>query len=209
VDAVRQLIRKSLVVRIDLRRGSPRFGMHETLREYAMEKLQLRGTERMSVRERHAAYYTALVQRLDPAAPTTLMAFSGEGEELTAPVFEVLEDIHDNVGVALRWWLDAGRATEALVLLRALGPLWLVRGVSVEGRSWIEAVLDLAASDAETVPQALHAQALIYSRELRRAAMATSTRRVASSRPALHFGARSMTTSASPRHCSIWPQRCS
>ena len=162
VDAVRQLIRKSLVVRIDVRSGSPRFGLLETLREYAIEKLESRGIEAGSVGERHAAYYSTLVERLDPAAPTTLLSFSGGSEELIAPVYEVLEEIHDNVGVALRWWLDAGRATEALVLLRALGPLWIVRGVSVEGRRWIEAVLDLAASNAEMVPQALYAQALIF-----------------------------------------------
>jgi predicted ATPase len=60
------------VVRIDVRHGSARYGLLETLREYAFEKLQSRGSELAMIRERHAAYYSDLVQRLDPAAETQL-----------------------------------------------------------------------------------------------------------------------------------------
>ena len=35
-----------------------------------------------------------------------------------------LAGIHDNVGVALNWFVDARRPTDALTLLRALSPLW-------------------------------------------------------------------------------------
>ena len=173
LDAVRQLVRKSLVVPIDIRHGSARFGVLETLREYAFEKLQSRCGELATIRERHAAYYSEVVQRLDPAAPTTLLPFSGNREALATPVWETLEEIHDNVRGALTWWLDARRATEALVLLRALSQLWIGRGVPVDGLRWFEAVLDLAAAtgevdrdrvpdrpSAEMVPPALHAQAL-------------------------------------------------
>jgi hypothetical protein len=98
------------------------------------------------VRERHATYHSALVQRLDPAAPTTLLSFSGEGEALgRSAVYEVLQGLHDNIRVALRWWLDLGRAIEALTLLRALGPLWIA--VGPKGVLAIEAVLDLAAAN--------------------------------------------------------------
>jgi hypothetical protein len=47
---------------------------------------------------------------------------------------ETLDAVHDNVRVALKWWLDARRTTEGLVLIRALGPLWAARGIPADGR---------------------------------------------------------------------------
>jgi non-specific serine/threonine protein kinase len=166
LDAVRQLVRKSLIVRIDDRRGAARYGLLDTLREYASEKLRNRDGEVRTFRERHAAYYANQVQRLDPAAPTTQLKFSGDGAALTANVFEVLDGIHDNLGVALNWFIEARRPTEALTLLRALGPLWAARGVPPGSRRWVEAALDLAAQKNDAgrtrVPTALHASVLHF-----------------------------------------------
>jgi non-specific serine/threonine protein kinase len=90
------------------------------------------------------------------------------------PVFDTLADVHDNVRVALSWYLETGRATEGLTLIRALGPLWISRGIPVDGRRWLEAMLHLAApatvqhaealrvSSAESVAPALRAQALMF-----------------------------------------------
>jgi predicted ATPase len=172
-SALLQLVRKSLVVRIEVPDGGTRYGLLETLREYALDKLHDRGAELAATKERHASYYSALVQRLDPAAPTTLLPFSGEA--LTMPVFDTLADVQDNVRVALSWYLETGRATEGLTLVRALGPLWIRQGIPVDGRRWLEAVLHLAgatatgqhsgvpgASSAESVAPALRAQALLF-----------------------------------------------
>jgi predicted ATPase len=177
LDALLQLIRKSLVVRLDDRARSARYGMLETLREYAFEKLQTRGAELSVTRERHATYYSALVQRVDPAAPTAVLS---SGEALTAPFIETLDAVHDNVRVALKWWLDARRTTEGLVLIRALGPLWATLGIPPDGRRWVEGVLDLAAPkemaecagappdrNSDPVPLALRAQALCSAEPLR------------------------------------------
>jgi non-specific serine/threonine protein kinase len=150
------------VVRIDTRYDIARYGLLETLREYALEKLQTSGAESARIRERHATYYSELVQQLDPAAPTTLLKFTGEGEALTTPIFEILDGIHDNVGAALTSLVDAQRATAALTLLRALGPLWSVRGPPADARNWVDAVLELAASSTESVPGALYAQVLMF-----------------------------------------------
>jgi non-specific serine/threonine protein kinase len=157
LDAVVQLIRKSLVMRIDVRHGSARYRLLETLREYAWDKLTERGVELSAARQRHAAYYSALVQRLDPASPTTLLPFSGE--TLTTPVFGILDDINDNVQLALSWWLETGRANEGLQLIRALAPLWMWVGLPVDGPRWMKAMLDLAANTFGVQP-ALYAQAL-------------------------------------------------
>jgi non-specific serine/threonine protein kinase len=157
LDAVLQLIRKSLALRIDVRHGSARYRLLETLREYAWDKLTERDVELSAARQRHAVYYSALVQRLDPASPTTLLPFSGE--TLTAPVFGILDDAHDNVQRALSWWLETGRATEGLQLIRALAPLWMWVGLPVDGPRWMKAMLDLAANTFGVQP-ALYAQAL-------------------------------------------------
>jgi non-specific serine/threonine protein kinase len=166
LDAVRQLVRKSLIVRIDDRGSAARYGLLETLREYAFEKLRSHDGEVRGFDERHAAYYASQVQRLDPAAPTTQLDFSGDREALTAAVYEVLDGIHDNLGVALNWFVAARRPTDALTLLRALSPLWQVRGMPADSRRWVEASLGLVGSvenaGAKGVPRALYANVLMF-----------------------------------------------
>ena len=192
LDALLQLVRKSLVMRLDLRDGRARYGMLETVRQYAWDKLRERDSELDAVRERHASYYSSLVQRLDPAWRTTLLPFSGE--TLSAPVFEILDDAHDNVRVALRFWLDAGRATDGLVLIRALGPLWMWRGVPVDGCRWIEAMLDLAAASADEHGFPGRCKPMrSFSRETSPASRATTPDRVRSARPASPCGGCSAT----------------
>jgi tetratricopeptide (TPR) repeat protein len=155
VDAVVQLVRKSLVVKI----GDERYRLLETLREYALERLPSRG-ELAAIRERHATYYSRLVERLDPAGSTRLLA-SAQGAGVPR-MMETLDEAQDNVRAALRWWLDAERATEGLVLVRALGPLWAMQGVPADGRRWVEAMFDLAERTSDVVPPALRAQALLF-----------------------------------------------
>jgi tetratricopeptide (TPR) repeat protein len=89
-----------------------------------------------------------------------LLPFSGASETLNLPVFEILEDAHDNLRVALQWWLDARRWTDGLALLRALAPLWLWVGIPPDGRRWMESMLAALPTEASTVPAALHAQVL-------------------------------------------------
>jgi predicted ATPase len=159
VDSLLQLVQKHLVMRIDARQGMAHYALLETLRQYALDKLLERDRELSAAQERHAAYYSTLAERLDAASATTLLPFSGE--TLTAPVFDILDDAHDNVQLALKWWLDSRRATEGLVLIRALVPLWHWRAVRPGGLRWVEATLDLAA-ETPGVPPALHAQALMF-----------------------------------------------
>ena len=159
LDAVLQLIRKHLVMRIDVRHDSARYGLLETLRQYAWEKLAERDGDVSSTRQRHAAYYSALAERLDPASSTTLLPFSGE--TVTAPMFAILDDAHDNIQLAFTWCLETRHATEGLVFVRALAPLWMWVGMPVDGPRWMAAMLDLAANTSGVQP-ALYAQALIF-----------------------------------------------
>jgi hypothetical protein len=115
-----------------------------------------------TVRERHARYYSDLVQRLDPASQTSPLPFASE--TLSAPAFDILDEVHDNLRVALKWWLDTRHVSEGLVLTRALGPLWMWRGIPVDGCRWMKAVLKLAAESEETpgFSRAVWAHALFF-----------------------------------------------
>jgi tetratricopeptide (TPR) repeat protein len=128
------------------------------LRQYAWDKLGERGADCRATRERHAAYYSALVGRLDPAGRTTLLPFSGQA--VTTPVYEILDDAQDNVQLALRWWLETRRHAEGLGLVRGLGIHWFWNGYPVDDRRSVDALLELAASptDASAVSPAQHAQ---------------------------------------------------
>jgi non-specific serine/threonine protein kinase len=159
LDSVLQLVQKLLIVKMDLPDGRGRYAMLETLRQYAWDKLLERdASEAGETRDRHAAYYSSLMQRVDPALSTTLLPFSGETLS-PREFFQILDDAHQNVQLALKWWLDSRRAIEGLELIRALGPLWIWVGVPTDGLRWMEATLELA--DSVAVPPALRAQALM------------------------------------------------
>jgi hypothetical protein len=140
--------------------GDGRYGLLETLREYASDKLHARGADVFATRDRHAAFYSDLVQRVDPSSATQLLPYSSTAHTLRD--FEIFDDAHDNVQVALRWMLDARRATEGLILVRALVPLWIWRGVPADGLQWLEAMLELADRESESVPPALRALTLFF-----------------------------------------------
>jgi predicted ATPase/DNA-binding CsgD family transcriptional regulator len=107
-----------------------RFGMLETIREYALEKLTESGDEN-DLRRVHAAHYVACAEAAEP--------------ELTGPrqaeYLKQLESDHDNLRAALRFSLEAGSDETALRLASALWNFWLARGYLGEGRRWLEGAL--------------------------------------------------------------------
>jgi non-specific serine/threonine protein kinase len=122
-----------------------RFGMLETVRAYALERLEASG-EGEAARRRHAAYYLALAR---PAAP-----------EIRGPRharwLDRLEAEHDNLRQALRWALEGGSHEAALRLAAAAWPFWWRRGHLGEGLGWLEAAL----ARGDGAPAALRAPAL-------------------------------------------------
>ena len=65
LDGLTALIDKSLLRQEAGADGAPRFTMLETIREYALELLVASGEE-AALRQRHAQYYLALVERAEP-----------------------------------------------------------------------------------------------------------------------------------------------
>jgi predicted ATPase/class 3 adenylate cyclase len=65
IDAVQSLVEKSLLRELPSAAGEPRFGMLETIREFAAERLA-EEPQSDALRERHARYYLELAERLEP-----------------------------------------------------------------------------------------------------------------------------------------------
>ena len=113
----------------------PRYGILETVRAYALERLQAAGEEH-DVRQRHAICHAALVGR---AAPHLTQA--GQAHWL-----ERLDVEHPNVRAALGWAVEAGQADLALEMAAGLWRYWQLRGHLAEGRRWLTRALELEGS---------------------------------------------------------------
>ena len=145
---------------------APRFVMLETVREYAAEHLQ-RSPEEATVRRRHAAYYGALAQRIEPQ-------LYGPQE---ATWFARLAQEQRNFRLALRWAVEEPAPRDGLRLAAALWRFWNVRGHWVEAGEWTEALLALPGA---ATPSVERAQGLWL-----RGILAWMRRDVARARPAL------------------------
>lgn len=122
LDDLDSLVDKSLV-----RVEGERFGMLETIREYAGELLEA-GAEAAGVQRAHAEHYLLFVQ----AATTSLAAADQAAWRAT------LEADHDNIRAALRFSLGTGDSETALQLSASLWRFWFERGYLSEGRLWLE-----------------------------------------------------------------------
>ncbi len=128
--------------------GEPRVGLLETIREFALERLE-QGGDLEDARRRHAEYYAGVAKRADEQV-------RGSGPAHLAAL-DRLEAEHDNMRAALAWSLqtpapgpvpgDRERAATGLRLVQALAWFWYRHGYATEGRRWLERAIDLAAED--------------------------------------------------------------
>ncbi len=126
VTALDDLADAALVTRIH-GTAVPRFGMLETVREYAAELLAASGDER-GVRDRHLAWLLGMVQ--------------GEGlywhRLMDAAWLERVELEHDNIRAAFAHADAVGDVEQELRLAVAMRYFWRVRGYAEEGRRRLE-----------------------------------------------------------------------
>lgn len=126
-DGLVSLLDKSMLRRGEDPGGAARFGMLETIREYALEQLAASG-ELARLACRHAAYYLALAEQAEPELV--------HPEQADQPAWvRRLEAEHDNLRAALAW--AAGPPADAALELRLAGALWQfwwVTGSLSEGR---------------------------------------------------------------------------
>jgi predicted ATPase/DNA-binding SARP family transcriptional activator len=126
LDTVSALVDHSLVQRVE-RDGEPRFGLLETVREYALERL----SPGDDLGRRHAEWYLTLAEEAEPE-------LTGEKQ---AEWFARLEAEHDNLRAAIAF-LDAADDPELhLRLVIALTRFWYVRGYLSEARCELDRAL--------------------------------------------------------------------
>ena len=146
-DRVTSLLDKNFLRRIDLGNGELRLGMLETIREFALDHLTACGEEERA-RGRHAAYFLALAEQMEPAF---------YGPEQAAALALLTRELA-NLRAALSWLLEANELVPALRLAVALGRFWHVGGQLGERQRWLQRIL----GHHMPTPASLRAKALRF-----------------------------------------------
>jgi predicted ATPase/DNA-binding SARP family transcriptional activator len=113
-----------------------RFGMLESIREFATESLLASG-EFNAIRTRHANYYADFVERVAPKVDQS-------DQRLW---LELIELEQGNLRAALDWFLGRGQGTEALRVSGSMAKFWDMRGYWKEGEHWLERSLAITPGD--------------------------------------------------------------
>jgi predicted ATPase/serine/threonine protein kinase len=138
LDGMASMVDKSLVQQIEQAQGESRFVMLETIREYALEKLQASGEQALT-RRAHAAYCLVLAEEAtEQSGP--------EGAEW----LERFALEHDNFRAGLEWLTETGDAEWGLRLGAALFRFWEAREYLSEGRDSLGKLLRLVSAAAPT-----------------------------------------------------------
>jgi tetratricopeptide (TPR) repeat protein len=131
LQAVAELEEQNLIYAVGTDGAEPRFGMLQTIRDFAREQLECSGEGR-EVQRRHAEFFLRLAEHADPHLR------SGARN----PWMEHLSRESDNFRAALQWSQgDPDGAELGLRLAVALTWFWRFREWLAEGRSWLEVML--------------------------------------------------------------------
>ncbi len=129
VEALGSLVDQNLV-RQEEHDGEPRFGMLETLREYALERLQESANWR-TAHDAHAIYYLGLAEAAEP-----------ELKGVRQPVWlERLEEEHGNLRAAMVRFLEGDQLELAVRLGWGVWMFWWFKSHLDEGARWFEEML--------------------------------------------------------------------
>src|SRR5687768_4533594 len=138
LDTLQSLVDKSLV---RVRTDSGRFWMLETIREFALERLDASG-EAEELRRRHAEFFLALGRSLPPYV------------SVAQEWLDTVEPEHDNIRAALDHLPAQGETQLALELAESVWRFWSVRGHYAEAWQRLNALL---AADPAPTPARAHA----------------------------------------------------
>jgi predicted ATPase/DNA-binding winged helix-turn-helix (wHTH) protein len=140
LEILSALVDQSLVQRIEDVNGEPRFTMLETVREYALERLDSSG-ELSDVRQRHAEHFTELAEEAEPQLTSAQRK----------PWLAQLQAEYNNLRAALTWLIrERADAAGALRLAGALPWMWYFAGHFSEGRSWLKQALEVPGGDKQS-----------------------------------------------------------
>jgi predicted ATPase/class 3 adenylate cyclase len=144
------LIDNSLLRQEEQADGEPRFTMLESIRAYALERLEASG-EADEVRQHHAEHFRSLAERI-------------EEDQRTKPDVDwlALEREHDNFRAALGSLAAVGEPEKFVRIAYGLSPFWEVRGHLAESRKWCDVELTLTSQ----LPPAMEARAWLHDASL-------------------------------------------
>jgi predicted ATPase/DNA-binding CsgD family transcriptional regulator len=148
LNQLTSLIDKSLV-EVAERDGAARYGLLETVRQYAREKLEGSG-EKPSIRRRHAGFFLELAEHAEPK-------INGKDREFW---LGRLDTEHDNLRAALAWSQETAEAETALRLAGALSWFWFHREYWSEWGRWLDGALAIRESAREPRHGAARAKVL-------------------------------------------------
>jgi non-specific serine/threonine protein kinase len=149
-DALSALVDQHLLIRLENVAGEPRFGMLETIREFARECLAGSG-EITQIRQAHAAYFARLAETAEP------LLNSGQRKAWLIR----LDAEQANIRVALECALEQDSADRGF---RIIGSLWLWCWLTFrEARRWVEELRLLPSASVASVERAkaLNAAAIL------------------------------------------------
>jgi predicted ATPase/transcriptional regulator with XRE-family HTH domain/HPt (histidine-containing phosphotransfer) domain-containing protein len=148
IDLIAQLVGKSLVV-ADTGQAEPRYHLHEMIRQYGHELLQMEG-DISEVRRRHLQYYLQLCESWVPHL---------RGPDQVS-LLDRLEEELDNIRAALTFSMqEPGMAEMGLRLMVALRWLWHIRGLQRESAGWLESLLTACPLNKLSWPEGAAARA--------------------------------------------------
>ena len=134
IETVSALVDRSLLT-TEERYGSMRYGMLESVHQFAREQLARAG-EQEELSRRHLDWLVGYAGQADLNGPD-------QGAWL-----DLLETDVENIRVGLEWGLAQPGSELALALAGSLAPFWMVRGHAGLGRRWLDAALTAAGPQA-------------------------------------------------------------
>lgn len=139
LDVLASLVDKSLVIAVPAPAGQRRYRLLETVRAYALMRLNEApdGGEATAARRRHADYFLAFAELANPKLRTR--------EQFDW--LDLLIADHENLRTALRYLIDARVVPEAVRLAHALSWYWMLRGLKRDTAEWSAAVCEIVGAE--------------------------------------------------------------
>ena len=154
-DALADLVDKSLVV-ADHVRGTVRYRLLETMRQYGMGKLAAEGGGAEATgRDRHLAWACEVAEAAAPG-------LDGPDQAAWLAALEVEEE---NLRAALDWVDSSGNDDAGLRLAVALWRFWEIRGRLQEGRARLETIAGRAGAPSGLRARALNGAGILAHRQ--------------------------------------------
>jgi predicted ATPase len=154
LDTLQSLVERNLVREQDGPDGEPRYVMLETIREFALERLEER-PDAEELRRRLGGYLAAVAEAAEPEL---------RGRD-HAVWLDRLDAEHDNVRTALRWALDGADPDLGLRLIAVHSLVWALRRSLSEARRWLSEALERTPAVASRQRAVALMRAGVFARE--------------------------------------------